>query len=346
MYRCATCGDRLDGRDTDHVAYLPNGRRRSYCGECRRTRQAEGRARRNRAAGAVTVNTPRTRRVAAIDWDAPRTFGVEIETVPARGSSYSAHVLVVEMRSRGLVARVGGLHDQAAALRGEWVLTGDGSIGSTGVEVVSPVLTGATGEEQVRTACAAIAAAGGTVNDHCGLHVHHQAKDLGLDQVRGVVAMYEAHNDAIASVLAPSRANGTWARYYANDREGTRDWNMLQSCRTLADMHSAFVGHDGRRPVYRHERYHTVNVCAHQTSKGTLEFRAHQGTANASKILAWVRLTAAIVRFGATGAVNGTADFDSMLALAPTETDRDYWVARRAIFARRAVRGTNAYAYS
>lgn len=62
----------------------------------------------------------------------------------------------------------------------------DGSV-RDGIEVVSPILQGAAGEEQVIKACKAIHKFNGGTDDSCGLHVHYGAKDFFSEENTGTI---------------------------------------------------------------------------------------------------------------------------------------------------------------
>ena len=72
-------------------------------------------------------------------------------------------------------------------------------------------MSGHDGLEQIRRVCRALDRMGATVNDHCGLHVHHDAGDLTVSQMMRVSALYRVHQEAISSLLAPSRHNNAYA---------------------------------------------------------------------------------------------------------------------------------------
>ncbi len=84
-----------------------------------------------------------------------RSFGVEFE------------VVLPEERNNTL----------RDALGGRFQLVHDGSI-DAGIEVVSPVLKGKAGENQIVKACKALETVGATFDESCSMHVHFGAGDL------------------------------------------------------------------------------------------------------------------------------------------------------------------------
>lgn len=207
-----------------------------------------------------------------------RTIGIEIETVGA-----SASRIQREMIARGIPTQYESYNHQT---RDYWKLVPDSSIGRSGVEVVSPILTGIEGLEQIRTVCQALSAVGARVNSRCGFHVHLGARDLTAKQIGRVVRRYSANRNLICAMLAPSRRYNNfcnpWSVYdldaYENDPE-----NHLR----LAS-----------------DRYRDVNLVAYGRY-GTIEFRQHQGTINFRKMEAWIRLLQQLVEDAIVGSGDG-----------------------------------------
>lgn len=317
MRTCTRCGERFP----ESEFYSPRWSKCRACAAIVRRERAAARADgsytpRNRAARRATGQRgPRADR-----WE-DRGFGIEIEYIGPN------HAVAAAMRTAGLACSV---ESYGHGRNTGWKIVTDASV-SGGYELVSPVLYGADGERQVRGAYAALRQVGCTVNVQCGLHVHHDARDFNISEVRGVVDLYESLRGAVDSVIARGRRvggpQGSWARPW----RGTGEYNTLGIVRDIAQMHAHF-----RASAY--ERYHAVNVCAH-ARHGSLEFRQHQATLNANKAMAWVRLTGAMMHAGATGQAV-TPDFDGMLSMVPADTD--YWVARRAVFAHRDGRSVAA----
>ena len=205
-----------------------------------------------------------------------RTFGIEIEC-----GSPAAGELAARIAQAGIRVRAEGYNHET---RSYWKIVTDGSIrnlnpGFVGVEVVSPVLTGAEGIAQIEKVCAVLVAQGCIVNATCGMHVHVGASDLTLTNFKSLVKAFNRYEVAMDSFMPASR------------RASTNHF-----CKALAYNHSDFnAAVDGASSINTlitrtvgDDRYRKLNLTAfwrHQT----VEFRHHSGTVEAEKATQWVR---------------------------------------------------------
>ncbi len=196
-----------------------------------------------------------------------RMFGVELEMVG----------ITREQAVRAL--RLVGIHveseDYNHTTRTHWKIVPDGSVHG-GFEVVSPVLQGEEGLEQLRTVVTALDDMGGAVNRTCGFHVHFDAADLGVEHIRAIVTRYAAHEAEIDAFMPPSRRGN--ANRYCQSVVGVVQNSRFCTATTLQELLSVQGG-----------RYFKVNLQSYNTH-GTVEFRQHSGTLNAPKAVNWVRL--------------------------------------------------------
>jgi hypothetical protein len=202
------------------------------------------------------------------------TFGIEIECyVPTNSMP------------------VGGYHNgvQIPGFPQGWTSQRDGSLhtrrrGYMAVEVVSPVLRGVTGLEQVKQVVASLNAMGAKVNDRCGFHVHvGVGSDVSL--VQKVVHLAANFEKALyAATGTKSRERGGFCRPISGE---FRNLQFGDSVRNLG----AAAGN----------RYHVLNVTnLISGSKPTVEFRAFAGTLNIDKIVGYVLMCVGIVERAST----------------------------------------------
>jgi len=246
-----------------------------------------------------------------------RRFGIEIEFLVPSLSSIDR--LAQEMADRGLRCEVQGYNHNDVD---HWKVTTDSSVGGTGStqgwvgrELVSPPLSSKEGRRQVELACQALAAVGARVNRTCGLHVHHDARHLSEATILRLAAMTVDLGDALDELVAASRRRAAWNTYCT--RFDANDLSALQGL--------------GLRGFAQHaSRYKTLNLSAF-LRHGTVEFRQHQGTVEAEKVLAWVDLGQALIRAASRGdRVDGVALGD-LLEWSPTQ--QAWWGARRQALA-------------
>jgi hypothetical protein len=206
-----------------------------------------------------------------------RTFGVEIELF---GLTKSQVQSILE--NIGVSVFVGSCIERG--LPGVWKITSDssvvdadGTLGS-GIEVVSPVLKGQNGLNQLRKVAAALEAHGARVNRTCGLHVHVGAKGLTPLHIQCILNRYSMMEEVIDSMMPRSR-RGNDNHYCQSIRS-----LMSQDCSGLLSRRWASL-EEMARSISR--RYYKINLAAY-LRHGTIEFRHHSGTVNPNKIVNWV----------------------------------------------------------
>lgn len=163
--------------------------------------------------------------------------------------------------------------------RNHWKIVSDSSVRG-GFEVVSPILRGEAGIAEAEAVAEALADAGATVNVTCGLHVHFDASDLGVEDIRTIVRRYAAHEREIDAFMPASRRASTNTYCKSLSEVLTDRFNQASSIAELAAAQGS--------------RYYKVNLQSHQRH-GTIEFRQHSGTVNARKIAHWIRFLAAFI---------------------------------------------------
>jgi hypothetical protein len=279
-----------------------------------------------------------------------RNFGVELEIV-----NLTASRAVQVLTAAGIDAYDAGYTHQVS---NQWKVVSDSSVFMEvngvkvyGCEVVSPKLCGQHGRDQVRRVCKALEAAGAKVNKTCGFHVHVNAADLDLGQIKRVVKTWVKYEDTVDTLIAPSRRNNYFARsnaatltgYYTHDYRSGYHASRYVAEATVCEQAFAVIDKcksvDDLRLAHGEERYHKLNLEAYYRHR-TIEFRGHQGTVDADKALAWVEFclkmvcvpvaTAAVVKRNERKDGNKGADrLPAMFkALALTADERKYFTAR------------------
>lgn len=236
------------------------------CLNCYRAITAATRARRQ--AQGITPRR-RTNRYTASGTE--RGFGLEIEFL---GSMRTVERALLDA---GIDVHMEGYNHTT---RAHWKIVPDGSVRNGG-ELVSPPLHGAEGRAEVERVGAALATASGIrVSRSTGLHVHHDVNDLDLRSFTRVFRLWFNAQSAINSIVARSRRGA--GNGYAHPLS-RHDVETIEGVRTLSRNTQFGVG-----------RYRALNVQSY-SRYGTVEVRQHQGTLNASKMLAWTELMQALI---------------------------------------------------
>lgn len=214
---------------------------------------------------------------------ADRTFGVEIEFK----SGYSQRDLADKLREAGIDCEAERYNHQT---HDYWKIITDASVVG-GWELVSPPLRfDDSGFTQIETVCRVLAEMGAQIDRQCGLHVHHDARGLSDRQIVKTVALYTKHEAYFDEMLPRSRRGQNnpllKSLNVRGDLKGTV--KTITACKTRQEL----------KTVYS-DRYYKLNV--HSLFRhGTLEFRHHSGTIEATKIINWVKITRAMIERGAT----------------------------------------------
>lgn len=163
-------------------------------------------------------------------------------------------------------------------LAGAVSVTTDGSLRQGGVEL----RVMATREHLERVVRKALTIAPGRVDSSCGLHVHLDMRHRDVDLVwANLLAMEE--------VICRSQP-----RERIEPDEGGGYCNMLK------------VGEKVLSSPGNRDRYRAINAAS--LAKGTIEVRAHTGSSNPTKILAWCEFLNAIADLGAEIVPGATAE--------------------------------------
>jgi hypothetical protein len=264
---------------------------------------------------------------------ADKTFGVEIECIFPRGLSRSQ--LAEKLTQAGIQTTVETWNHTT---RTWWKITTDSSLNhDRGYEIVSPVLKGQDGIDEMCKVLKLIDDAGCTVTKKCGFHCHVGAANRPLAFWKSLLTLYGHYEPAIDTITAPSRRRSVndYCRSTASQLKMEQRKAAIEAATTVPMLAHAYQGQIGRTEVgqgYNNtlHRFYKLNMAAfwrHQT----VEFRQHQGTVNADKAKQWVILCLRMVAAAEIGlAPNGEPvtlqSFASMLSL--PAADLAFWQQR------------------
>lgn len=255
-----------------------------------------------------------------------RTFGIEAEfygITPQRAIDALAQV--------GITATYEGYTHRNT---GHWKIVTDSSVTSTGtgigygLELVSPILRGRQGVEEIIKALDAIRLAGGKVNKTCGLHTH-----IGMDGLTGmemmkVIDTYVANQTNINRIVSRSRHNNGYCLPFTettqrNSYTGNNNYQAVRNANNASATRQA-VSVFASSP-----RYRVVNTQSY-SRYGTLEFRQHQGTLNGRKASAWVLFLLSLVETASVASsVTAYGSCAEMFAGVGVDTSTSNYLVRR-----------------
>ena len=197
-----------------------------------------------------------------------RKFGVEIEFNTLRNG------VVADLQNTANVDIV--VERWNTTTRNHWKVITDSSCGR---ELVSPILQGASGLEDLERALAALNRLDPVVNSRCGVHVHLDTTGLTALDIKWIVKRYNDFEGTIDSWMPRSRRGdqNRYTRSVARNVNMNRVDNMDDDTMPLSS-------------VARHvnaNRWSKVNLTA-INKHGTIEFRHHGASTDFEKIGNWV----------------------------------------------------------
>ena len=248
----------------------------------------------NTAAQAAATIAP------AIDYTFNRNFGVEIEAC-----NCTRERLASELTAAGINVQVEGYNHTDHT--DHWKLVTDSSLnGNNPFELVSPILHGEQGLEELEKVCWVLDLCNAKVNDTCGLHVHMDAAEFDLSTWKNLILTYKRLEGVIDNFMPRSRRNNHYCKGLSAITE-----TSIKNARSISDLRTAFL----------HNRYHKVNLEAYARHR-TVEFRQHGGSTNFTKMSAWIHFLAKMITFAKQGQVNAGTTLQNIPFL--TESEKLY----------------------
>ncbi len=155
-----------------------------------------------------------------------------------------------------------------------------------GWEIVSPPLQGEAGFDALQIATRVLRRLGAEVNSTTGTHVHHDASDLRVSDIKQAARSWFNNQRLIDGLVSPSRRGGPGCSTYCQPLS-QNDITRIEQVRDLRGLRS--LGSSLRRV--------TFNLAAY-ARHGTIEIRQHQGTCDFEKIKSWVLFGQALIDTG------------------------------------------------
>lgn len=200
-----------------------------------------------------------------------RTFGVEIE----HGNQKLTHGNVEDLLRRKFPS---------------WAhCHNDGS----GIEVVSPVLKGQSGIEEMMEVMEFLVKSGGYVGNADGFHVHHHGAEFlddefGMARIKRLLASYANNQFVINKVLPARRCDDSLTMQHFGGTSCFKTMNKERVKFIVDNMESCAYPKIKDKASQMGDRFCALNVRS-LAAHGTIEFRQHHGTFDIPRAAAWVR---------------------------------------------------------
>lgn len=159
------------------------------------------------------------------------------------------------------------------------------------VEFVSPICN-YDDIEKIQEMVRVLREAGAFCNKSCGIHIHINAAPFEAYQLRNLVNIIASKEDMVYRALqVDSQRESRYCKKI--DPEFLEKLNR-QKPRTRSELQNLWYnGSDGSHQHYHDSRYHCLNL--HSVfQKGTIEFRAFNGSIHAGKLKAYIQFCMAI----------------------------------------------------
>ena len=235
--------------------------------------------------------------VPQLDYTFSRNFGVEIEAY-----NCTRERLARELRAAGISVQVEGYNHTDHA--DHWKLVTDSSLhGNNTFELVSPILHGEAGIDELEKVCWVLELCDVKVNDTCGLHIHMDAHDFTMDTWRNLAVTYKRLEPVIDAFMPSSRRNNRYCKGLSGISE-----TAISRAQTVTELRRAF----------HNDRYHKVNLEAY-ARHCTVEFRQHGGSMNFTKMSAWIHFLEKMITFAQAGTVQPRTTLENIPFLSDTE---------------------------
>lgn len=166
---------------------------------------------------------------------------------------------------------------ELAKIQQTYQITGDGSL-RNGVEYISQIIHNKTLERFRENTAFLMTKRKHTVSNRCSTHVHINALDLSLMQIRHWIATYTLVEDALFSFCDPMRKGNNYC------------YSITQTKPTKTTLKQKRLQLEGLK-------YCSLNLGALVTT-GTLEFRQLEGNKDPEKLFQWLQLLWDVYNYG------------------------------------------------
>ncbi len=220
-------------------------------------------------------------------------FGCELETV---GLQREKAAQAIQSVVGGTVRYAGTSYDtwECVAADGRiWKAMADASLGDRtySAEIVSPILH-YSDMETLQEVVRAVRRAGAGVSPECGIHCHVDLSRFDAAAIARLAKSWRKQEELFMHALGVARHRR--ASFCKEVDSAFIERLERDKPRTMEDLNRAWYGYSNLRPQrYCSSRYRALNL-ASAWQKGTVEFRAFEGTLHAGKVKAYIQFSLAL----------------------------------------------------
>ena len=190
-----------------------------------------------------------------IDYTFNGNFGVEIEAY-----NCTRERLARELNAAGISVQVEGYNHTDHA--DHWKLVTDSSLsGNNTFELVSPILHGEQGLEELEKVCWVLDLCEAKVNDSCGLHVHMDAAEFDLQTWKNLIITYKRLEGVIDGFMPRSRRNNRYCKGLSRITEAA-----IINATNIAGLRAAFQNNRYHKLMRATARLSSASTAARPTS--------------------------------------------------------------------------------
>ena len=185
-------------------------------------------------------------------------------------------------------------HDYIDSPRG-WELVHDGSLSAGGVELRTnkPVQSDMI-KVLLNSLDRHILNHDTSVDDSCGVHIHFNALDLGLEYIKNLLHIMKHIEPIIFDTLPSYREDNRYCKPIYKKIDSFKI-NKIQNISDLCRFWYNQIGEtDFNMNHYNDSRYFGLNLHS-RFYMGTIEFRYHEGTVDTGDIYGWIKFLRSIV---------------------------------------------------
>ncbi len=202
----------------------------------------------------------------------------------------------------------------------------DGSLPSDGSEIVIQPSSGNKWLEQVSELGASLKSLSASVDGSCGLHVHVDARDFTVDDIKSLIKIYAQIESALYAMMPSSRRSNSYC-----EPCGQSYSRILQGETPEVVIIGPYWDEASKRSKHGGRRYVAMNLHS-WFYRGTVEFRLHGGTTNPDKIGPWGVILAILLDHAKAGKdLTGDTPYEKLVNLVSwSEIAVEYVKARTA----------------